>query len=237
MRDTILFDLDGTLLPMDFYQFMELYFKNMAMFFSKHEDPKVFIDHLNDATEVTIKTNDGRLNEEIFMTRFNELSERDIEFYKSEWEIFYDTLFQNCKVATWQDEYIKKSVALLKEKGYKLGIATNPLLPRKSNIYRIEWAGLDPNDFSYLSAFEDNKYCKPNLEFYEEVLEAMNVKPEQCFMVGNDALEDMVAGKLGIETYLITDNLLNSKNVEIKADHVGTYKEFYEFVKGLDPIK
>ena len=55
-------------------------------------------------------------------------------------------------------------------------------------------------------------------------------------MVGNDFYEDMIAGKLGIETYLITDNLVNRHEKQIEPNHKGTYKDFLAFVKSLDGI-
>ena len=73
MKKTILFDLDGTLLPMDFHAFMKTYFKMMGYSFRDVLEPQVMIDYINKATEVTVKTNDGRTNEEIFMEHFDSL--------------------------------------------------------------------------------------------------------------------------------------------------------------------
>jgi len=237
MKNTILFDLDGTLLPMDFHAFMKVYFGSMGHTFKDTLDPQKMIEFINAATKVTVMTNDGRTNEEIFMTYFNTLIEEDIASYIPRWEAFYDEAFLNCKETTWQDDDMKNAVSILKEKGYRLAIATNPLLPLKSNLHRIRWAGFEPSDFEYISNFEQNKYCKPFLEFYQEVLNDINVLPENCYMVGNDATEDLVAGKLGIETYLITDCMLNHKNVEYHADHEGTYKDFLDFANKLQVVK
>ena len=55
----------------------------------------------------------------------------------------------------------------------------------------------------------------------------------ECMMVGNDVLEDLISGDLGIKTYLITDHMLNCKNIEIKADHIGSYIDFLKFAKEI----
>ena len=55
-------------------------------------------------------------------------------------------------------------------------------------------------------------------------------------MVGNDVQEDLVAEKLGIETYLITNYMINRDNEEIRSTYKGTYEDFYEFVKGLEAV-
>lgn len=236
MKNTFLFDLDGTLLPMDFHQFMKNYFGSMGETFKDSLDPQDMIEYINQASKVTVMTSDGRTNEDIFMEYFNTLIDEDISLYIPRWTKYYDTAFHVCKDTTWQSNEIVEAIKILKEKGYKLAIATNPLLPLKSNLYRIQWAGLDPNDFVYISNFEHNKYCKPHLAFYNEVLEDINEVAENCYMVGNDVTEDLVAGNLGLETYLITDCMLNRHNVEYKADHEGSYKDFLSFVKNLDNV-
>lgn len=237
MKNTVLFDLDGTLLPMDFHAFMKVYFGSMGHTFKDTMDPQMMVDFINAATKVTVMTNDGRTNEEIFMTYFDSLIEEDIKDYIPRWEAFYDEAFLNCKETTWQDKNMQKAISILQEKGYTLAIATNPLLPLKSNLHRVRWAGFEPEDFVYISNFEHNKHCKPSVEFYQEVLDDIKASPENCYMVGNDVTEDLAAGKLGIETYLITDCVLNHHNVEYQADHEGTYKDFLNFVNNLENVK
>jgi FMN phosphatase YigB (HAD superfamily) len=121
----------------------------------------------------------------------------------------------------------------LKSKGYKLVIATNPLFPLKAILHRINWAGLDPDDFIYISSYEKNHYCKPQVKFYEEVLNGIGRKPEECMMVGNDVQEDLISGSLGVKTFLIKDYLLHRTNEPIKTDYSGSYEDFYQFVDAL----
>jgi len=237
MRNVFLFDLDGTLLPMDFKNFMELYFKSIGNYFKDTIHPLELMNNINTATKHTVLTNDGRTNEDIFMEFFDALVEAPVSEYLPRFYNFYDSDFIACKESTWQDDSMVQAVRLLKDKGYRVAIATNPLLPLRSNLHRIRWAGFDPEEFEYISSFEGNKYCKPHLSFYEEVLKNINVSPEACYMVGNDVSEDMVAKNLGIETYLITDCLLNHRGEQVEADHVGTYVNFLDFVKNLPHVK
>lgn len=234
MRDTFLFDLDGTLLPMDFNKFMELYFYNLGVHFYSKIEPKLLANFIIDSTSIIANSNTGETNEDKFMNHFATLIEGDIIEYKNHFNVFYDTLFKNVKVATYQSKEMIDCIKILKEKGYTVVIATNPLFPMKANLQRIQWAGLDKDDFEYVSSFEVNKFCKPHLAYYNEVLESINKKPEQCYMIGNDVSDDLPAGKLGIETYLITDCLVNSKRLPIAADYIGSYKDFYDFVVKLE---
>ena len=236
MINTILFDLDGTLLPMNLEKFMTLHFKFLGKNLEDTIDPSKITDIMMECTTVMVKNTEPILNQEVFMNRFRELVDSDGVDYLAKFHTFYDNEFQEVQNSTWQNQDILNSVKLLKEKGYNVVLATNPLFPMRANHHRIRWAGLNPDDFSYISSFENNCYCKPNLEYYEEVLSTINKQPRECMMVGNDAYEDMISGKLGLKTYLITDCLINRHNVQIKADQVGGYTDFYKYVKSLKNI-
>lgn len=236
MKNTVLFDLDGTLLPMKFEQFMKYYFYSISEYFKDSINQEELINAINESTVHTVKTNDGRSNEEIFVEHFNKITNLNDEFSMEKFYSYYDSSFELCKKATWQDENIIKAVHILKEKGYKVAIATNPLLPLRANHSRIRWAGFEPSDFDYISSFEGNKFCKPNLDFYKEVLEFVDSTPEESYMIGNDTSEDLVASQLGIETYLINDCILDKKEKGYKPDLEGSYIEFLEFVKVLPSI-
>ena len=52
-------------------------------------------------------------------------------------------------------------------------------------------------------------------------------------MIGNDVSDDMVAGELGIKTFLLTDNLINKENIDIAIYSHGGFIELNTFLKGL----
>ncbi len=132
---------------------------------------------------------------------------------------------------------MRKSIDVLKLKGYQLVLATNPIFPIKAILHRINWAGFAPEEFSYISCFEKNHYCKPQIKFYEEVLSEIGKKPEECLMVGNDVQEDMVVHSLGVKTYLVEDHLIHRTDEPIVVDYRGSYEAFYEFVEKLPEVK
>ena len=53
-------------------------------------------------------------------------------------------------------------------------------------------------------------------------------------MVGNDATDDMSASTLGIKPFLLTDNLINAKNVDISSYPQGGFKELLDYLNNLD---
>ena len=52
-------------------------------------------------------------------------------------------------------------------------------------------------------------------------------------MVGNDVAEDMVAAKLGMKVFLLTDCLINKAGADIHQFPHGSFPELMEFIRGL----
>lgn len=230
--NTIVFDLDGTLLPMDMQKFMDIYNTELAKAFYGIEEPREIVEKLWASTKHTIKSEDGKKNLETFFEDFEKRIVGDIKDYHNIFETFYDAGFLNAKESTWVADEVVESIKVLKEKGYRLVIATNPMLPLKANYHRISWAGLNKDDFEYISCFEENTFCKPNLAFYNEVIAKASIDPKNAIMVGNDVEEDMIAKNVGMKTYLITDCVID-RGSNIEPDHKGDYKEFLNFVNNL----
>jgi FMN phosphatase YigB (HAD superfamily) len=236
MIDTILFDLDGTLLPLDMKKFTEIYFNEMGYMFKDMIEPKLLVKYVWAATQEMVSNTEYKTNEEVFMKKFSELIGGDITEYQTQFDDFYDTLFHKTREAVQSQSLIRDSIDILKAKNYKLVIATNPMFPRKAILHRIEWAGLDPKDFIYITSYEDNHYCKPQLHFYQEILDVIGKKPEQCMMVGNDVQEDLIALNLGMDTFLVKDHMIHRTEEAIKSSYEGNYEDFHNFVKNLDTV-
>ncbi|MEA4847815.1 MAG: HAD family hydrolase [Clostridiaceae bacterium] len=236
MINTILFDLDGTLLPMDMDKFTKIYFHEMGYMLKDMIDPELLAKYIWAATKEMVGNTEYKTNEEVFMDKFAKLVGGDISRYREQFDSFYDTLFHKSREAVESQALISESIDILKEKNYRLVIATNPIFPRKAIHHRIEWAGLSLKDFEYITSYEDNHFCKPQPEFYKEVLDIIGTKPEQCLMVGNDVQEDLIALKLGIKTFLIKNYIIHRTEEPIDSTYEGNYEDFYNFTKELPVI-
>ena len=235
-KRTILFDLDGTLLPIDMDNFIEKYFRMLSGHFADLYNPEHFIKAVNTATENMIR-NDGQVtNKEAFEEKFFELIElkgvREQEIWDRFYD-FYDNLFPTLKNYFEIDKLGYEIVEAAKEKDFNMIIATNPLFPRNAITARLEWIDLNPDDFQYITSYEHMHYCKPNVNYYREILDKTNLKPEDCVMVGNDMRDDMVAKKLGIKTFLIDDFKVKREDVSITPDWQGTRSEIINYIKNI----
>jgi len=88
----------------------------------------------------------------------------------------------------------------------KIVIASNPLWPLEVQQMRLCWAGLVGGRFDLITHVENMHSCKPNPQFYQEIIDTIKIPADACVMVGNDPVNDMSAGLLGITTYLTTDS-------------------------------
>lgn len=236
MMNTFLFDLDGTLLPLEEQRFVKTYFDEMHKVFDDLIDKEMFVKYVWTATDVMRRNKDKKTNMEIFMNKFEELVGEDINEYKNRFDDFYDNGFQEIGKAVDKNTYSEKLIDILKKKGYTVVLATNPLFPIKAINHRIKWAGLKESDFNYITSYENSHYCKPCIKYYKEILEYINKKPEECIMVGNDVKEDLVAGELGMKTFLLEDYLINREELEIDCTYRGKYEDLYKYVDSLPSI-
>ncbi|WP_313119407.1 HAD family hydrolase [Proteiniclasticum ruminis] len=235
--NTILFDLDGTLLSIDMKEFEEIYYTSLSNAFKSIIAPDNFMAILYSSMKAMVKNKENRTNEEVFMSVMKEHVGEELPAFQKHFIHYYENDFSVLRDAVNKNTDMLEALEILKEKGYELVIATNPLFPKFAIDQRIQWAELVHEDFSHITYFEDSHYCKPNVEYYSEILETIGKNPQECMMVGNDAEEDLAAGALGITTYLITNHLLNRKSLEYTADHEGTYKDFLMFAESMPDVQ
>lgn len=231
MIDTVLFDLDGTLLSVDMEDFMHSYFKAVSKSFYKYAEPSKLIKNIIGATERMVQSTDSAsTNEMVFEKEFKRLMGCDIAPFMERFEEFYTTDFKSIKNIINNQPLCKKIVEVLKDKGYEMVLATNPLFPKVAIEERVRWAGIDVDSFILITSFEEMHYCKPRIEYYEEIMEIINKRPENCLMVGNDVEEDMIAHRLGMKTFLLDTHLIKRGDKLPPIDYTGGYKDLYDFV-------
>ena len=229
----VLFDLDGTLLEMDQNEFAKTYFKYLA----KHLAPRGYeTDKLLKAFWAGVNAmavNDGSVtNEEAFWKIFTKFYGTSAIEDKAYIDDFYKNDFNKVKESCGTFSEAKEIIELVKEKGKIALLATNPMFPHTATENRMRWAGLEITDFAEYTTYENYHYCKPNLKYYEELLERHNLKPEECIMVGNDVEEDMIpAKKLGMDRFLLTNCLINKMNRDVSEILHGNFEDLKVFLE------
>lgn len=236
--DTLLFDLDGTLLPLDLEKFMYGYFQALVAKLEGIVTQEELISKIWASTKEMIENENSNVtNIEKFKTSFflsTGLEESKIwpifdDFYKTE---FY-TLRQLTNPTTIAREICRTAL----DKGYQVIVATNPIFPQEAIEARLMWAGIQDLPFTLVTTMENMHYCKPNPKYFIEILERIQRLPNQCMMFGNDVQEDGVAEKIGIETFLVDDYLIDRNIGHIEFSHRGSFMDVLKFVENLPRIK
>ncbi len=231
MITTVLFDLDGTLLPMDQEAFIQAYIGGMTAKLLPHGyDAQLLANSIWKGTGAMVHNNSTRLNEQVFWEAFSGAYGRNLKEDEPLFNDFYRSEFQQIRQVCGFAPQAAQVIRMLKERGVTVALATNPLFPAIATHSRIRWAGLQPEDFAHITTYENSTRCKPNPDYYREVLDTLDVRPEECLMVGNDALEDMVAQTLGIQVFLLTDCLINTTSRDISAYPSGGFPELMDYL-------
>lgn len=230
----ILFDLDGTLLPMDQDVFVKAYFGAIAKKLApRGYEPQKLVQSIWIGTKAMIKNDGSKKNEQAFWDTFAGIYGEQVRDEIVYFDEFYVQNFDDVQASCGFNAETVKTVRTLKEAGYRLALATNPIFPSIATEKRMRWAGLDKSDFELYTTYENSRYCKPNLKYYEDILTALDVKAEDCLMVGNDVGEDMIVEKLGMKVFLLTDCLINRENKDLSAYPHGSFVDLLAFVESL----
>ena len=234
MITTILFDLDGTLLPMDQEKFIHAYMTGLTRKAAMHGyDPETVPGAIWAGTKAMMKNDGLSRNDKVFWDTFSALCHKDARQDIAIFDEFYRKEFQDIRTVCGFDPRAAEAIRQIKAMGYQVALATNPLFPAIATHSRTRWAGLDPEDFDLITTYENSRHSKPNPAYYQDVMEALGVKAEECVMVGNDVGEDMVAQKLCIRVFLLTDCLINKSGSDIAQYPHGSFPELMNFIRKL----
>ena len=232
---TILFDLDGTLLPMDMNVFIKAYFGGLARRLAPHGyEPQKLIDSIWQGTAAMVQNNGEVTNEERFWQGFEASYGKPARADEELFAAFYREDFDKVQSSCGYTPAARRIVDTAKACGLRVALATNPIFPAMATERRIAWAGLSTSDFELYTTYENSRFCKPNLNYYRDVMQTLGVTPEECVMVGNDVGEDMIAKTLGCRVFLLTDCLINSKGTDISVYPNGSYEDLIAFIKDLN---
>ena len=227
----VLFDLDGTLLPMDIDVFTRGYFGLLAGRLSRFGYTKEQIINATLAGLSAMIANDGKkTNEDVFWQMFALFcGERGLAD-KPQFLEFYRTDFQRVRDFCGYHPAAAKTVRRIRAAGYRTVLATSPTFPAAATESRMRWVGLEPGDFELYTTYETFSHCKPNPAYYRDVCDRIGLAPEACLMVGNDVSEDMIAETLGMEVFLLSDCLINKESKDLSAYPQGSFDALADYV-------
>lgn len=238
MLTTVLFDLDGTLMPLDQDVFLEKYLSLIGRYMMKYGfDPKQTVKGIMYGTGAMLKNDGGAFNRDRFWTAFSAFFGKDMTEYEEILDSFYRNEFAGVLEVLYPDARAAQCVKRLKEKGYTVAMATSPVFPEIATRQRMKWAGVNWDDFELITTYDNCTFCKPAQAYYQEILDKLGVKAEQCLMVGNDVDEDMWVSEMGMQTFLLQPYSLNRHNKPIDGIRQGDFDALLELIENLPDVK
>ena len=228
----VLFDLDGTLLRVEMHNFIPRYMKGFHACCNDLVGSGVLQRAMRAAIHLLLETECGqhsneerffsflagrlRLNEDLLRARFNQYLETGLE-------PLADEIFE-----------IPETGPLLgccRQAGIPMVLATNPVFPQVLNEARCRWAGIDSDDFEFVTCLENSRYCKPQGGYFTEVAEVLGLDPRECLMVGNDTSHDLSATEVGMTTWLVDSYMLEREGQAWEPDYRGSHQDLLEFFR------
>lgn len=215
----LLFDLDGTLLPLDTDKFLGGYLQLIGKFFADVVEPNRFVRQLMASTQVMIGNSGQMTNQEAFIADFFPRIGHEADQLMPLFEQFYAEQFPALRAYAEPSQLSRELAQTALDKGYRIVLATNPVFPREAVQQRMEWAGVHDLPWELVTSYENSSFCKPNPAYYQEILDRLGAKPGDCLHIGNDADEDLAAQKIGLPVVLVEEYLINRHQRELDKLH------------------
>ncbi len=231
--DTLLFDLDGTLIEMRRKAEIIFYLKAFRRFRDYFNPLTFYISFWKSVRHVRTNTSES-LNYDVFVGKMAQFGRTTPQMIDALVTDLVEKDFRSLGPFFTPVPGAREAVLHARKLGYRLALVTNPVVPRKSVLYRIEWAGLHPADFLFITSSQNMNRCKPDTQFYERLLRRLELKPEQCLMIGNSSAEDLPAHDIGIRTFLVETPLsikaIRKSVTDERLDACGAYTDLIQWL-------
>lgn len=236
MTLTLLLDLDDTLLNTNLQSFIPAYFQALSNELAPQVAPeRMFRALLFGMRRMNESDDFSHTLQEVFDAEFYPQLDISRSELQPAIENFYDNIFPSLAGLTSQMTDAKPFVDWALSKGYRIAIATDPLLPRKATHHRLRWAGFDPLQFEIISTYEDFHFSKTHPAYYAEVLGRMGWPEGPVLMVGNDMERDIAPAKmLGLAAFHVDGQPASSFGPE--AGLRGNLADLRLWLESTDPL-
>ena len=237
MLDTILFDLDGTLAPFAQDEFIRVYFKALVSRVTPMGyKPDDMIDALWQGVSAMTGNDGSRTNRQIFWESFTQKLGIQALALENILNDFYAREFDSVRTVLRETADRGPLLRGLRERGYGLVLATNPIFPAVAVETRLGWVGLRPEDFDYVTTYENSRRSKPNPDYYRDILSHIGRQGENCLMAGNNPVDDAAALQAGISVYLVTDYMENPDGAPIEDYPHGGFRDLAASLERLPAL-
>ena len=146
MITTVLFDLDGTLLPFKQDDFVKIYFSELCRKLAPMGyEPQHTVKSVWGGTKAMVMNDGSRLNSEAFWETFNAMNP-GLPDARPACDEFYTHEFEKAKASLKYIPDHRPMIERLKSAGLRVVLATNPIFPLDGVRTRMAWVNLAPEE-------------------------------------------------------------------------------------------
>jgi FMN phosphatase YigB (HAD superfamily) len=190
--------------------------------------------------------NSKELTVNTFMKKMAKSFKKPAKKIYEKFKSYYANEYSNLKKYVKPAKHAKKSVKLCIENDYTVIIATTPIFTEHAIMQRLAWSGVADFSYKLITHAENMHFSKPREEYYLEIQKKIKRKSNECIMIGNEFLADIVAPtKLGMKTFYCAKNNNNNDDFffspelkrfsKIKPTYSGTLEDFIQLINdGLE---
>lgn len=211
MTLTVLFDLDDTLLNTHTGDFLPAYFEGLSQALAHLAPQDKIIELIRMAVGKMVANQDpSKYLRKVFSENFYPLLGTSESACQQRLGQFYAEVFPKLRSLVEPKAEASSIIEWCQSQDMRLAIPTNPLFPETATRQRIDWAGLDPQDFSFFSTYDNFHFTKPNLRFYAEAMGRLGWPEGPIVMVGDDLTHDLLpAEQIGLDTFWVDPEVEN----------------------------
>lgn len=212
MIKAVLFDLDDTLLDINFTAFMTRYVAGLSGLLgdiSRAPAPLMGIPFTKAYLAIEDRDrSDDLTNHQLFINKVHALTgipmddpaiADAIDCYERE----FVPAMRGGIVAARPQRGGRQAVDVVHELGLTCALATNPAFSEACVEARMSWADVSLKDFVRISNWDNAYRLKPNARFYQEFVNALGLTCDECLMVGNDSRRDFARPDCGLRTIYV----------------------------------
>ncbi|MDR3050475.1 MAG: HAD family hydrolase [Oscillospiraceae bacterium] len=238
MIRAICFDLDGTLLPVHSAFYDEHYIPCLARAIPGQDPRRVAQAVLDTMRGIMRENQPGVTVERRFAQGLAERLGMPFDQQETHYMRYYIEQFPRLAEKVTPRPQVAAAVRAARAKGIRTVLATNPVIPGVATLERLRWAGVQPEDFEFITLYESCCYTKPHVAYFiHEVLAPLALPPQDVLMVGNDPKEDIApAHTLGMETFFLNVYPEHLDSVPPCWDAQGDYDDMLAMVERLPGI-
>lgn len=235
MLEALLLDLDGTLLGLDVSAFLPRYFQSVVAFAQPAVPSFSLGERLLRGVQEMLAPREEHITHAALFDRlfFAGVANEDEARLRAAFDRYYEDIFPTLKEHTQTFPEARLVVAAGRARARHLILATNPLFPATATHERVRWAGLDPAAFDLITTYEDAYYAKPDVRYYQDILERVGAGTGEKWMAGNDVYEDGGAKEAGLSFYFVDGPFALRRGRGPEPDRTGSLADLAGFLEAL----